>query len=45
MAEVAVPARYAEPAKIILKLRPNYGITRLKVRRSDSVKCIWEIPD
>ncbi len=38
------PARHAEPAGIILKLRSNYGIMRLKVCGSDSVKCIWEKP-
>jgi len=38
------PARHAQAAEIILKLRSNYDIMRLKVCGSDSVKCIWEKP-
>jgi len=36
--DAALPAQYAEPAGIILKLRRDYGVMGLKVYRSDSVK-------
>ena len=41
----ALPARHAQPVGVILELRCDYAIMRLKVYRSGSVNCIWEIPD